>query len=76
MESGRAACLISRPVISSDGLTEGVAQSAALLGSLNGLDATPFLPTFSFDLAHFWTGMMPTTVIAVNGFWGGHGCAG
>jgi hypothetical protein len=76
MESGRAACLISRPVISSDSFAKGIALSTALLGGLNGLDAAPFFTALGYYLAHLLTWVVSGAVVAVNGFSRGHGCAG
>jgi len=76
MESGRAACLISRPIISSDGLAEGIALSTALLGGLDRLDAAPFLPALGCYLTHLLAWVVSGAVVTVNGFSRGHGCAG
>ena len=64
--------LILRPVGRSDRLAKRIALRNIPLGGLDRLDATPPLPALGFDLAHFFTRMIPAAVVAEE-FRRGHG---
>ena len=57
-----------RPIYGSNSLTKRITLGNVTLGCLDRLDTTPLLPALGFNLAHFFAGMVPCTVVAENRF--------